>query len=511
MRPTDPQPGRGPARRQPRHARPPRPGALRDLHAAPSSRRRSSASDASSTSRWPSFRPTTRASTWSACTGCPRSPTRRCSTPAPGPTTARRSATRSRSPGCPRSRSTSPTSTRARSGAGARCSTAWCSAAVAGKGPDGYRRGAREAAARSSAYELRPSVPTGSPTLVAERELDQLIVGDLVRPGGLGAGRDRQRALAHRLHRHQRAGRHRRRERGPSSPTSATSSGLSSEVGDGFDRGIAAERLLPELASQPARPGRLRRRGDQRRRSRASSRSRARPRGRAGGGRRTRRAAAPAQGRDRDRRRSPRRRGSPTRPMRRCSRRARAGAPSARSRGRPQARIRELGGEPSFAAIVAAGPNGALPHAEPRSARSATGELVVWDMGAKVDGYCSDCTRTFAVGESRRRGARGLRARPACAGCGARRRSRPGVDGVSADAAARAVIRDGRPRRPFGHGLGHGVGLEVHEAPRLGKRSEDVLEPGDVVTVEPGVYVPGRFGDPDRGPGRGHRGRAIAT
>ena len=71
---------------------------------------------------------------------------------------------------------------------------------------------------------------------------------------------------------------------------------------------------------------------------------------------------------------------------------------------------------------------------------------------------------------------------------------RPGVDGEEADAAARAVIRDGGHGDHFGHGLGHGVGLEVHEAPRLGKRSEDVLAPGDVVTVEPGVYVPGRFG-----------------
>ena len=115
-------------------------------------------------------------------------------------------------------------------------------------------------------------------------------------------------------------------------------------------------------------------------------------------------------------------------------------------------------------------------------------------MGARLDGYCSDCTRTFAAGEPRRRGARGLRARRARRRPRDSRRSRPGVGGEEADEAPRAIIREGGHGEHFGHGLGHGVGLEVHEAPRLGQRSEDVLEAGDVVTVEPGVYVPGRFG-----------------
>ncbi len=157
------------------------------------------------------------------------------------------------------------------------------------------------------------------------------------------------------------------------------------------------------------------------------------------------------------------------------------------------ARIRELGAEPSFPAIVAAGPNGALPHAEPTDREIEAGDLVVWDMGALVDGYASDCTRTFAVGEvaDAARTAYELVRSAQAAGLDA---IRAGVGGEEADEVARAVIRDGGHEEHFGHGLGHGVGLEVHEAPRLGKTSEDVLEAGDVVTVEPGVYIPGEFG-----------------
>ena len=155
-------------------------------------------------------------------------------------------------------------------------------------------------------------------------------------------------------------------------------------------------------------------------------------------------------------------------------RRASSGAASARSPRAAEARIRELGGEPSFPAIVAAGPNGALPHAEPSEREIGAGELVVWDMGALLDGYCSDCTRTFAAGEPddearevyelvRAAQAAGLEAVGA------------GVGGSDADEAARAIIRDAGHGEQFGHGLGHGVGLEVHEAPRMGLRSEDVL------------------------------------
>jgi Xaa-Pro aminopeptidase len=158
------------------------------------------------------------------------------------------------------------------------------------------------------------------------------------------------------------------------------------------------------------------------------------------------------------------------------------------------AKIRELGAEPSFDAIVAAGPNGAQPHAEPSDRVIAEGELVVWDMGAMVDGYASDCTRTFAAGGEPDADAREAYELVLAAQLAGLEAIRTGVAGAEADEAARAVIHDGGQGDHFGHGLGHGVGLEVHEIPRLGQSSEDVLELDDVVTVEPGVYVPGRFG-----------------
>ncbi|HET7177941.1 MAG TPA: Xaa-Pro peptidase family protein [Solirubrobacterales bacterium] len=158
-----------------------------------------------------------------------------------------------------------------------------------------------------------------------------------------------------------------------------------------------------------------------------------------------------------------------------------------------EARIRELGGDPSFPAIVAAGPNGALPHAEPGEREIGRGELVVFDMGARLDGYCSDGTRTFATGEP------GARAREVyevvlAAQAAALAAVAAGAGGEAVDAAAREAIEAAGYGERFGHGLGHGVGLEVHEAPRLSPRSEDVLESGEVVTVEPGIYLPGELG-----------------
>jgi Xaa-Pro aminopeptidase len=158
-----------------------------------------------------------------------------------------------------------------------------------------------------------------------------------------------------------------------------------------------------------------------------------------------------------------------------------------------EARIRELGGDPSFPAIVAAGPNGALPHAEPGDREIGRGELVVFDMGAKLDGYCSDGTRTFATGEPGER-AREVYELVREAQAAALEAVRAGVGGEELDAVARDRIAAGGHGERFGHGLGHGVGLEVHEAPRVSPRSEDVLEAGEVVTIEPGVYLPGELG-----------------
>jgi Xaa-Pro aminopeptidase len=158
-----------------------------------------------------------------------------------------------------------------------------------------------------------------------------------------------------------------------------------------------------------------------------------------------------------------------------------------------EARMRELGAEPAFPTIVAAGPNGALPHAEPGDREIGAAELVVIDMGAKVDGYCSDGTRTFASGEvgAEEREVYDLVRSAQAAGLEA---VRADVAGAHADAVSREPIAAAGHGEHYGHGLGHGVGLEVHEAPRLGKTSEDVLVAGDVVTVEPGIYLPGRFG-----------------
>jgi Xaa-Pro aminopeptidase len=159
-----------------------------------------------------------------------------------------------------------------------------------------------------------------------------------------------------------------------------------------------------------------------------------------------------------------------------------------------EVRMRELGAEgPAFPPIVAAGAHGATPHHEAGDREIRAGELLLIDMGAKVRGYCSDCTRTLAIGDvgEEEREVYALVREAQAVGLES---VRTGVGGREADAAVRDVIDAAGHGERYGHGLGHGVGLEIHEAPRLGKRSEDVLEIGNAVTVEPGVYLPGRFG-----------------
>jgi len=156
--------------------------------------------------------------------------------------------------------------------------------------------------------------------------------------------------------------------------------------------------------------------------------------------------------------------------------------------------MRERGAErASFETIVAAGPHGALPHATPRDEPIRHGDLVVIDWGARCDGYCSDCTRTVAAGEpsDEARALYDLVLQAQLAGLEA---VRAGRGARETDAKARAVIDAAGEGEHFGHGLGHGVGLDIHEGPRLSQRSEDDLRAGNVVTVEPGVYLPERFG-----------------
>jgi Xaa-Pro aminopeptidase len=156
--------------------------------------------------------------------------------------------------------------------------------------------------------------------------------------------------------------------------------------------------------------------------------------------------------------------------------------------------MRRMGAEAaSFPPIVAAADHGALPHATPREVAIPSGTLCVVDWGAQLDGYASDCTRTYATGEVDPRDAEvyALVLRAQEAGLAAVRR---GPTGREVDAVARAIIDSAGHAEHFGHGLGHGVGLDVHEGPRLSKQGDTALEAGMVVTIEPGVYVPGAIG-----------------
>lgn len=153
--------------------------------------------------------------------------------------------------------------------------------------------------------------------------------------------------------------------------------------------------------------------------------------------------------------------------------------------------MRAAGAErPSFDTIVAAGLNSALPHAAPTSQELGINRPITIDMGLVLNGYCSDMTRTFVIGKTDEKflEINRLVRRAQLAGMGA---VKPGVSMKEVDQAARRIIADGGYGKNFGHSLGHGVGLAVHEGPRVSANSRQKLVPGMIITIEPGIYLPG--------------------
>jgi Xaa-Pro aminopeptidase len=145
---------------------------------------------------------------------------------------------------------------------------------------------------------------------------------------------------------------------------------------------------------------------------------------------------------------------------------------------------------PAFDAVVASGPNSSLPHAGITDRVLAEGDLVVIDLGARKNGYCTDTSRTIVLGKPDRR-QQALFETVKEAGDAALSVLKAGLPASEADGTARKVIADRGFADSFSHGLGHGVGLEVHEKPALSSLSKDVLQPGMVFTVEPGIYIEG--------------------
>jgi Xaa-Pro aminopeptidase len=154
---------------------------------------------------------------------------------------------------------------------------------------------------------------------------------------------------------------------------------------------------------------------------------------------------------------------------------------------------RQGASDSAFETIVAAGPNGAKPHARPSSRRIEPGELIVLDFGAVVDGYRSDMTRTLCVGAPRSATLERMVEVVAASQAAGVAAVRAGAEASAVDAACRQTIAELEPdwEDAFVHGTGHGVGLDIHEAPSVAATSTDILAAGHVVTVEPGVYLPG--------------------
>jgi Xaa-Pro aminopeptidase len=174
-----------------------------------------------------------------------------------------------------------------------------------------------------------------------------------------------------------------------------------------------------------------------------------------------------------------------------ATRHARAGMRESDLAAELDYRMRRRGAESqAFETIVAAGARSALPHARPTAARLAAGDLVIVDMGAFQDGYASDMTRMLHVGPA---GAKAKRLYQAVleAQQAALAAVRPGVTAAHVDGVARRVLKARKLDRAFVHSTGHGLGLEIHEPPRVGKREKTRLEAGMAITIEPGVYLEG--------------------
>ncbi|MDI9619818.1 MAG: Xaa-Pro peptidase family protein [Candidatus Nezhaarchaeota archaeon] len=161
--------------------------------------------------------------------------------------------------------------------------------------------------------------------------------------------------------------------------------------------------------------------------------------------------------------------------------------------GEVEKALREEGVEAmAFDVLVASGPRSSYPHAKPTTRRVKNGEGVVVDVGVRVQGYCSDVTRTFIVGRNPE--VEGVLAHVVEAQEEATLNIKEGVKASMLDARAREVLKERELDEFFLHGLGHGLGLSVHERPSISILSEDILEEGNVITIEPGVYLRGRFG-----------------
>lgn len=168
-----------------------------------------------------------------------------------------------------------------------------------------------------------------------------------------------------------------------------------------------------------------------------------------------------------------------------------AGEPEKAIGWRIEQAFRELGAEgPAFPTIVASGPNAALPHHPTGDRVIQEGEPIIIDMGAYVDGYCGDLTRTVWVGDPEPK-LREIYQIVHEAIDAAEAGIRPGMTGAEADAISRDVIAKAGYSDQFIHSLGHGLGVRVHEGPSLSPRYNEKLEPGNVVTIEPGIYIPG--------------------